>query len=120
MVALPLRMITMYHGTRHSELPRHAGLCLCETAATARAYAGAEGTVYAVTIDDDLLSWDRVEGYDRDTDTAPADRRPADLAAELDVSAVWYTDEDPRGRAHDTLRLLTTDALAAIVAVESI
>jgi hypothetical protein len=49
-----------------------------------------------------------------------ADRRPAELAAELEVTAVWYADEDPRGRAHDTLRLLTTDALAAIVAVETL
>jgi len=113
-------MITLYHGTRHTEFPRHAGLCLCEDERTARAYAGAEGIVYRVTVDDEALSWDRVEGYDRDTDTAPADRRPAELAAELDVTAVWYADEDPRGRAHDTLRLLTTDALAAIVAVETL
>lgn len=112
-------MITLYHGTTRTEMPRHAGLCLCEDASTARAYAGAEGLVFVVTVDDDLLSWDRVDGYDRDTDTAPADRRPADLAAELEVAAVWYADEDPRGRAHDTLRLLTDDSLAAIVAVET-
>lgn len=111
---------TMFHGTSRSEFPCHAGLCLCETAKVARDYAGEDGIVYAVTIDEDALSWDRIDGYDRDTDTAPADRAPAALAAELDVDAVWYADETITGRAHDTLRLLTTEALAAIVAVEAI
>ena len=112
--------LILYHGTTRTELPRHTGLCLCESVRVARDYAGEDGTVYAVTIDADCLSWDRVDGYDRDTDTAPADRNPADLAAELDVDAVWYADETVMGRAHDTLRLLTTDALSAIVAAEII
>lgn len=113
-------MITLYHGTRKSDLPRHAGLCLAETALIARDYAGDDGDVYEVTVDDDVLSWDRVAGYDHDTDTAPADRRPADLANELGVDAVWYADESPMQRAHDTLRLLTEDALAAIVSARKL
>lgn len=111
-------MIALYHGTRRTEFPRHAGLCLCETVAVAREYAGEDGVVYRVTLDEDPISWERVAGYDHDTDTAPADRRPADLAAELGVDAIWYGDETLTGRRHDTLRLLTTDALDAIVAVE--
>ena len=112
--------LTLFHGTTRPEMPRHPGVCLCESERVARDYAGADGTVYRITLDADALSWDRIDGYDRDTDTAPADRRPADLAAELDVDAVWYADETITGRAHDTLRLLTTDALTAIVTTEAI
>lgn len=110
----------LYHGTTRTEFPRHIGVCLCETAKTAQAYAGEDGTVFAVTIDEDSISWDRAAGYDRDSNTAPADRNPADLAAELGVDAVWYADEDINGRGHDTLRLLTTDAVNAIVSTVSL
>lgn len=37
------------------------------------------------------------------------------LAAEHGVEAVWFSDEDPHGQGHDTLRLLTAAAVAAIV-----
>lgn len=111
-------MLTLFHGSHRGAFTPHAGLCLCEEASTARAYAGPDGAVFRVDVDEDLLSWERVEGYDRDTDTAPADRDPAALAAEVDACSVWYRDEDPRGRSHDTLRLLTTEALAAIVRAE--
>ena len=52
----------------------------------------------AVEVDEDLLSWCEVAGYDRDTNTAPGDRRPEALAAEHGVEAVWYDDEDPMGQ----------------------
>lgn len=113
-------MITLYHGTRRTELPRHAGLCLAETALIARDYAGEDGLVYRVTVDDDLLSWVHLGDWDRDEAVAPGDSAAgrAAIVAEHDVCACWYRDESPFNRAHDTLRLLTTDALDAIVAVE--
>ncbi len=121
-------MLTLFHGTRRTEFPRHAGLCLAESREIAWDYAvGAsdpdaldEGAlrIYRIVLDDDLLSWDRLPPWDRDNQIAPADRDPAALAADLGVCSVWYADESPRQRAHDTLRLLTPDALDAIVSVE--
>jgi hypothetical protein len=110
----------LYHGTTRTEFPRHVGLCLCESAQTAAHYAGPSGTVYAVEIDEDALDWVTVDGYDRDTNEAPADRNPAALAAEHGVEAVWFSDEDPHQRAHDTLRLLTPAAVAAIISATAI
>lgn len=119
-------MLTMYHGTRRSEFPRHEGLCLAETAAVAREYgigsaSDDEGvTVYRVTLDDDALSWEHLGAWDRDNAIAPGDtaKSRAALVAEHGVCSVWYTDETPRGRAHETLRLLNAEALDAIVSVE--
>lgn len=117
-------MITLYHGTRKSDLPRHAGLCLAETAIVARDYAGEDGDVYEVLVDDDMLSWEHLTG---DAARAAADasggvcgeREAADLAARYGVSSLWYEDFSGQ-RAHDTLRLLTEDALAAIVSARKL
>lgn len=119
-VAPSLPPVILFHGTTRDSLLRHVGLCLAETETTARHYAGEDGTVYAVEVDEDALSWCEVAGYDRDTNTAPGDRRPEALAAEHGVEAVWYADEDPAGQGHSTLRLLTAAAVAAIVGATAI
>lgn len=115
-------MITLYHGTHKSDLPRHAGLCLAETAQIARDYAGEDGDVYEVLVDDDMLSWEHLGSWDRDEAVAPGDSAESRTAivAEHDVCSIWYRDESPMQRAHDTLRLLTEDALAAIVSARKI
>jgi len=113
-------VITLYHGTRRDSFPRHAGLCLAETARIARDYAGEDGDVYVVTVDEDMLSWVHLGEWDRDEAVAPGDSAAsrAAIVAEHEVCACWYKDESPFNRRHDTLRLLTTEALDAIVAVE--
>ena len=113
---------TYYHGTSRSSFPLHAGLCLAESYKVAAEYAdelAGETAVYAVEIDEDCLSWDRVpvSNADRDAQNWPGDRDPEALSQRLGVLAVWYEDETPMGHPHDTLRLLTTGSLDAIVSV---
>lgn len=112
----------MFHGTTRDSFPRHVGLCLAETAAVAARYAGPRGTVFRVVLDEDRLSWVKIPGYDRDRDASPGDRpgECASLAAKLEVDAVWFGDEDPHGQGHDTLRLITTEAVEAIVEVAEV
>lgn len=111
----------LYHGSHRASFVAHVGLCLAEDIETARRYAGKGGRVFEVEIDEDPITWRTIEsGYNRETNEAPGDSDPAALAAEQGVDAVWFADEDPHNRRHDTFRLLTQDAVDAILSVTEV
>lgn len=123
---------TAHHGTRHADLPRHPGLCLViggDSYQAASEYARAatdrtaDRTVFEVVVDLAGLTIETVECNPRecwDRNEWPCDRTE-DVAAMLarGVDAVRFTDATVTGRKHDTLRLLSDRALAAIGAVEA-
>ncbi|MBM3697950.1 MAG: hypothetical protein FJW78_05665 [Actinobacteria bacterium] len=110
----------LYHGSHRATFVAHLGLCLAEDIETARHYAGEGGKVFEVEIDLDPITYRTIEGYDRETNEAPADSSPEALADEHGVDAVWFADEDPHQRRHDTFRLLTQDAVDAILSVTEV
>ena len=67
------------------------------------------GGVYASLVEPYWLRVEEVEGYDRETNTAPGDD---DYITDADV--LIYEDEDERGRQHQTWRLMTRTAVDAI------
>lgn len=105
----------MYHGSHTNEtLIIHEGICLTDDYSTAEHYAGG-GWVHEVEIDMDSLTVERVEGYDHDTNSCPADSaeyRAAKAAEGVDV--LVYEDEDDRGREHTCYRLISDRALRAV------
>lgn len=110
----------MYHGNTGS-LELHPGLCLTDEDAIAAAYGEYGGgnpddaVVHEVTIDLDGLAVVKVDGFDRDTNEAPGDDHTWDGA-----DVIVFTDEDPRGNAHTTWRLMTPAALARVALVTTV
>lgn len=106
----------MYHGSRKPLTPHH-GLCVTECLHSAEDYAIGGEAEYITTVEIDWtgLTVREVSGYDRDANVAvgDSDRSLAALAAD-GVDVVIYSDESPRGRAHETVRIVSARALAAI------
>lgn len=96
----------LYHGSRDDIAP-HIGLCLTDEEISARHYGR---QVAAVEIDLSDLIIVTVTDYDRDTNTAAGD---ADIET-YDADIICYEDEDPYNRAHDTWRIVSDRALAAL------
>jgi hypothetical protein len=125
-------MTIAHHGTRHADLPRHPGLCLTiggDSYRAASEYAraatdrAADRTVFEVQIDLADLVIEEVEVDPRecwDRNEWPCDRAE-DIAAMLarGVDAIRFADATVTGRKHQTIRLLSERALAAIGAVEA-
>lgn len=99
---------TYYHGSHRLNQVIHHGICLTDDERTAREYAGDDGHVLVVEVDEDGLDIAEVEGYDHDVNTAPGDDGDAQ-----GHDALRYDDEDERGREHETLRLMSVRALAS-------
>ena len=112
-------MTTLYHGShRGPDWQIHNGVCLTDRESVAEAYAGRQN-IWEVEIDLDSLNVEHVDGYDRDTNDAPADSeayRAAKVAEGVDV--LIYGDEDGRGVAHDCIRLISDRAVAAAKVME--
>lgn len=99
-------MATLFHGTDRTEFVAHAGVCLTNSEERARDYGG---NVFAIeVVDGTCASATRVDGYDRDTNTAPGDDGDGE-------GWIEYADESPYGRAHTTWRAMDDDALSAIL-----
>lgn len=122
-------MIVGHHGTRRSELPCHSGLCVAvggwddgyEAASDYARAAGGDPTVHEVTIDLSGLVVETVEvdrGECWDDNTWPGDDDRDEYLAR-GVDAIRFADATHTGQEHDTLRLLSERALAAIVSVEA-
>lgn len=103
---------TLYHGA-HTSYTLHIGQCYTDDSGAAESYAsqGRDGELVAIEIDMSDLVVTTVEGYDRDEDEAAGDR---DISAFAGHDIIRYTDEDLRGQPHDTWRLVSDKALAAI------
>lgn len=117
-------MTTYYHGTDRANPKAHIGLCLTLSRTAAADYGG---TVYAVEVDEDAISWDTVTvGEARamgDDGVYPGDTAEGRriLAEELGVDAVWYADVTPSGsETFRCLRLLTADAVEAVTSFTAI
>jgi len=108
-------MSTYYHGTENLKL--HEGICLTTSIDSAQQYAGPHGIVYEIELSDDLTT-ERVDGYDHDTNNAPADfvdfRREC---AARGIDIVIYDDEDIDGTRHDCIRIVSDRALASTIVV---
>jgi hypothetical protein len=113
----------MYHGSSSRDLPLHEGLCLAGEEDAALDYAlysafGPDRYVHEVTADlDGLTVLHLDEGYDRDENIAPADLDPSAFPG---ADVIVFADETIRGRAHDTYRLLTPAALAAVTVTRAV
>ena len=111
-------MATYYHGTHHSDLPIHAGLCLTDSRSAAECYGDA---IHSVEIDLAGLAVERLY-FDRDELRQMwADNAwPCDTDAEIaeyvarGVDAIVFDDATESGAEHKTLRLLSDRALAAV------
>lgn len=106
-------MTTYYHGSHNLNVTLHNGICLTDDEDVARTYAGYDGHVLAIEVDEHSLNILDCEGYDHDENTAPGDdgdSRGAD--------ALRYEDEDEMGREHMTLRLMSEYALSAAKIIE--
>ena len=104
-----------YHGSHNGNTTAHLGICLTSDYRAAKEYAGDNGTIIEVQLDLSGLVVAEVDGYDHDSNEAPGDdgdNRGADVLA--------YDDEDERGREHDTIRLMTGDAVCSVVSVSVI
>jgi hypothetical protein len=110
--------MTMYHGSRDEQIVLHEGLCLTGSYWNAVSYAmGARRFAHEVTVGlDGLTVLNLDEGFDRDENIAPADLDPAGFPG---TDVLVFTDEDPQGREHETYRLLTPAALAAVTVVSA-
>jgi hypothetical protein len=111
-------MATYYHGTHHSDLPIHAGLCLTPSEDAAADYGS---NVHSVEIDLGGLNVERLWFSDeeirqmRDDNEWPCDRdsQIAEYVAR-GVDAIIFDDASGNGAEHKTLRLLSDRALAAV------
>ena len=109
----------LYHGSHDGQLTIHEGICLAEQESFAEQYAGMNGEVFEVELDDEGLNVVDVPGYDHDTNDCPADNaeyRAARAAEGADV--LRYEDEDEMGREHTCYRLVSDRALAAAAEAE--
>lgn len=106
--------MTLYHGTRNETLTLHPGLCLADREGSAYAYGR---NVHEVGLDTSDLT---IREMDITQDMIDAQDFPADTDAEVaallaeGVDAIRYIDMDPNGGTHQTVRLLSARALAAV------
>lgn len=103
-----------FHGSHTGRFVAHEGLCLTTDEQVAIHYAGPTGKVFAVEISIDGLTIEDCDGYDRDENEAPADRKSFRAsAAARGVDILRYEDEDDRGQQHTCYRLVSDRAVAA-------
>jgi len=103
-------MATLYRAHRNPDMLAAAaeGWCLTDDADAARRYGP---HIAVVEIDLDALTVAEVDGYDRATNTTPADSAAFRAAQGADV--LGYDDENERGEYHYTWRLASAVAVAA-------
>lgn len=105
----------MFHGNHEAGITLHPGLCLTDDDDAARDYGrGSRGWVHALDVDLDGLTVTETDGYDHDANEAPGDY---DLSLGADIIVFW--DETDDARRHQTWRLLTPAALAAVTVTGS-
>ena len=109
-------MTTLYHGSHTRLTIGHEGQCFTDDADCAETYAGGRGVFMSVEIDLDSLTVEECDGYDRDTNEAPADSaefRAAAAARGVDI--LVYDDESESGRQHTCWRIVSARAMADVV-----
>ncbi len=102
----------LFHGTRSTLTMGHEGQCFVDEFDRAEWYGD---NVFGCLLDLDGLTVEECEGYDRDSDDAPADcdRFRAEAAAR-GVDVLVYDDEDEMGQQHTCWRLVSERAVAAV------
>ena len=105
-------MLYCFHGTDNEEFQAYVGLCLTQCELSAGDYGG---NIFPLWLNlDGLRVVDANHLVDRENQNYPGDRNPCELASEIDADVIFYDDETCRGRSHDTWRLLTPAAVAAV------
>lgn len=109
----------LFHGGRN-EFVAHIGLCLTDDARVARRYAESHagvGHVTTVDLDTRGLVVETARGFGAGCEDAAGDTAAqiATLAAD-GVDVITYEDEDTSGNWHQTWRLVSERALAALAA----
>lgn len=105
--------MTAWHGNHEGTLTLHVGLCLTDDDEAARHY-GRRGFVHRAELNLAGLTVLDIDGYDHDANAAPGDHGE-DYGA--DVIVFW--DETDCARRHETWRLMTPAALAALAVTGS-
>ena len=103
-------MTTMYHGGE--TVTAHIGLCLTESWDVADDYAADRGgVVHEVVIDMSGLRIEETAPYDHDADYSLGDTHH-EYTGDADI--LYFEDESPLQRMHDTYRLVSERALARL------
>lgn len=113
-----------YHGNA-DELVLHPGFCVTEDEGIAADYgtyaSSSEGRVHTVELDlDGLTVVELDEGHDWDANVAPGDN--GETYADEDGNAadvIIFADATAYGREHETYRLMTPAALAAVTLIST-
>lgn len=105
--------MNFYHGS-DSELQVHIGLCLTQDELAAANYGE---IVTKVSIDLNGLVVRNVDHLvDRDNMNYPGDNAKSIASLQADgIDVIEFTDEDERGRSHDTYRLVSQKAVDAVI-----
>lgn len=96
---------TYYHGSYTTTTEIHTGLCLTDSIESAGTYGP---IITTITIDGDLTTLECSDLIDRDEQIWPGDD-----GDNLGHDILTYSDEDQNGRPHDTIRLMTVQALTS-------
>ena len=104
-------MSLYFHGSRNG-IKIEPGLCLTDCRKAAEDYAGPMGSVRALDLDLTGLCIRSMGGYNRITNEALGDRvEDRNRLVDEGIDAIFYNDESPTNRPHETLRLLSAAAL---------
>ena len=101
----------LYHGSENKNWAPHDGACFTDSLDSAANYGD---WIQVIELCEDV-EWVAVEGYDRETNTAPGDVDPAILPAPV----VEYDDEDPCQREHTTWRIRESGYAVRIGAIKA-
>ena len=109
-------------GNRFGTGTPHPGQCWTSDAQAAETYAGtgAKRSLWGASLDLAPFIIERTKDYEHDEDFAIGDTKKslAELRAR-GVDFVIYNDEDETGRSHDTIRIISDRAAAAVAATNA-
>jgi len=113
-IAFHAPALRLYRGLREAGAP-FPGMCLTDDSAIAAQYAQRHQgrIVHEFSLDTRGLSVLEVKDYDRERNTAPGDD-DLDEYEDAGVDVLVYQDESPDGREHETIRLVSPRAVAAL------
>jgi len=105
----------IYHGA-HTKYEMHLGQCYTGDESSARSYADG-GILTTCELELRGLSTYEDVPYDRDDNSHPSDweKYRNKMAKKYDV--LIYSDEDPSGQPHETIRLLTKRAIKHLTVI---
>ena len=109
--------MTLFHSTS-SAFTAHIGLCLTDST---RAVYGTRRYEVELTLSGLTVRRVEVSTQDRDDNNWPGDTTTSLKALAADeIDVVVYADEDDQGRQHNTYRLVTAAAVAAVASFSDV